>query len=298
MAPLQSNMLANFPPSMQTFVSRGYDYHVAVTTTDAYKANKNFLNDPTLAKFRDGTNQTSHTGIFVISPMTTNPINTFLVNADQGQNGDGDERAFSSFRESLNDQLNPPFLRVGGWLAIIILSDEDDFSNPTRQPDTGTDHDYSQAGLESIASQVSYLDGLTQSTGVTRRYNVSAISVLDSACQASHSAQAPSTIIGQRYMQLAQQTNGVLGSVCDASYANSLNAISNQIAVLSTQFYLQRTPDPTTIIVQVNGVNIPQDPNNGWSYDPVANSILFHGTSIPPQGASISINFQPTGVAH
>jgi hypothetical protein len=99
-------------------------------------------------------------------------------------------------------------------------------------------------------------------------------------------------------MQLAQQTNGVLGSVCDVSYANSLNAISNQIAVLSTQFYLQGSPDPTTIVVVVNGVTVPQDPNNGWSYDPVANSILFHGTSIPPQGATISVNFTPTGVSH
>jgi hypothetical protein len=50
--------------------------------------------------------------------------------------------------------------------------------------------------------------------------------------------------------------------------------------------------------VTVNGVVVPQDPNNGWTYDPVANSIQFHGAAIPPQGADINVSFSPTGVLH
>jgi hypothetical protein len=46
-------------------------------------------------------------------------------------------------------------------------------------------------------------------------------------------------------------------------------------------------------VVYVNGVVIPQNATNGWSYYPSNNSIRFHGTAIPAQGSSISVTFDP-----
>jgi hypothetical protein len=94
-------------------------------------------------------------------------------------------------------------------------------------------------------------------------------------------------------MDMATQTNGVLGSICDSSYANSLNFIQQQIVTLASQFPLSGNPDPTTLVITVNGVVVPQDPNNGWTYVAASNSVQFHGTAVPASGANISVGFNP-----
>lgn len=297
MDPLQQNMTTNFNSFMDQFVSKGYDFHLAVTSTDTYLALSQFNNTPSYARFSDGV--TTHTGVFDILPTTPNVVNTFVTNATLGSNGSGDERAFSSFKAALNSNLNTGFLRPSSFFAVVILSDEDDFSDPSRPEYSWTyrggipDHDYNNPGLETVASYESYLDTLTGTTGASRRYTVNAITVLDSTCQQQHVSESPSTIIGQRYIQMANDTNGVLGSVCDASYATSLEAIQTRILELGTQFYLNNQPVVSSITVDVNGVQVPNDPNDGWTYNSAANSIMFHGAAVPPAGSTISVNFDP-----
>ena len=294
MKPLQDNMTANFNSFISQFVTKGYDFHLSVVGTDAYKAEAGFQNNPVLAKFRDGAGS-SHSGIFTILPGTPDLLNTFVINASLGMTSSGDERAFSSFKSAMVSPLNSGFLRSDSFLGVIILSDEDDFSNPTRPENSfaGGDHNYAQPGLESVDSYVNFLDTQTNTTGAFRRYSVSAIAVLDEACRAQHGLSAPSTSIGNRYMELANKTDGILGSVCDASYANSLQEIQQHIMELSTQFYLSAKPVEASIQVSVNGVNVPMDASNGWTYNAAANSIIFHGTSVPASGASVSVNFDP-----
>lgn len=301
MQPLQNNMTANFNNFMSNFVSKGYDFHLGVTTTDAYRALPQFANDPTLAKFRDGVGAT-HSGVFTILPSTMDLTGTFLINASQGAAGSGDENAFSSFKAALDSPLNADFLRSNSFLAVVILSDEDDFSDPNRPEFSWTfsggvaDHSYSNPGLETVDSYVNYLDAKTVTTGAFRRYSVSALTVPDTACRNAHVGQSPSTIIGTRYMDMATKTSGVIGSVCDQSYASALTEIQKKIIELGTQFYLTGSPVVSSIAVVVNGTSIPQDSINGWTYNSAANSIVFHGGAIPPAGASIGVTFDPTSL--
>lgn len=300
MDPLQTNLNTNFNSFMEKFITEGYDYHLSVTSSDAYRAGANFRNNPALSRFSDGAS--SHSGIFTILASTLNPVATFVNNANLGSNGSGDERVFSSLREALGNPLNADFLRPKSFLAVVILSDEDDFSDPNR-PEYSyyssngiPDHDYADPGLEPVSNFVTYLDGLTNTTAANRRYAVNAITVLDSACQQSHAAQSSTTIIGQRYIQMVNATKGALGSVCDQSFANSLSSISQRIIELQSQFYLGNKPVPGTITVVVAGVTVPMDQTNGWTYDPTTNSITFHGVAIPPPGASIAVDFDPETV--
>ncbi len=298
MQPLQQNMTNNFNSFISQFVTKGYDFHLAVTGTDAYKADSMFQNNSSLSRFRDGS--ATHSGIFQVIPSTANLINTFVTNASLGMTSSGDERAFSSFRSALESTVpeNAGFLRSDSFFAIIILSDEDDFSNPTRAENTypGGDHNYAQAGLESVDSFRQYLDTKTNTTGAFRRYSVSAITVMDQACQNLHVQQAGSSTIGVRYMDLVQKTDGVIGSVCDASYATSLTAIQQHIIERTSEFFLTGNPIPESIRVSVAGVAVPADPTNGWSYNPAANSIFFHGTSVPSSGANVGVTFDPVKV--
>jgi hypothetical protein len=293
MQPLQTNLVNNFHSFITGFVTKGFDFQIGVTTSDAYLANKNFDNAPYMAYLKDGVGSV-HTGYPIITPSTPNIESTFVTNANQGENGSGDERVFSSFKEALTSSHNSGFHRPDAFLAIVILSDEDDFSNPTRREGAGSDQNYNQSGLESVDSYVSFLDSFTGTTDVNNRpYNVSAIAVLDNTCLNSHRKNAPTTIIGKRYIELVNDTNGTLGSICDTSFADDLTNIESKILELSTQFQLQRVPDQSTIVVHVNGNVVVNDATNGWTYNSSNNSIVFHGSAIPPQGSQINVDYLP-----
>jgi hypothetical protein len=302
MTPLQTNLTANFTSFIDNFQTKGYDFHMAVTTSDAYLADTRFRNIPTQSLFRDTNSVGQSSGILDILSTTQNLANVFLINATPGANGSGDERALSSIMSALKNNLNAGFLRPDSFMSVIILSDEDDFSSSTRPEYSWLsnggvpDHSYSYAGLDTVNSYVSALDTLTNSTGATRRYNVNAIAVVDQNCLQRHVAVSPSSIVGQRYMSIAGLTNGITGSICDATYSTSLINIQKNIFELATQFYLSRTPVTSTIVVIVAGVTIPQDPTTGWTYNATTNSIIFHGSSAPASGSSIQVNFTPTSL--
>ena len=298
MAPFQQKLVTNFNSFISNFISKGYDFHIGVTTTSAYLSLPQFNNNASLAKLRDGTGNV-HTGFPIIDIHTPNPIQTFTTNASQGDQGEGDERAFSSLKAALQNSNNTSFLRPGSFLAVIILSDEDDFSDPTRSVESWlhggiADHSYANPHLETVDSYISFLDQITNSTDPNaRNYNVSTVSVIDNNCLTAHRQQTSATIMGTRYMDLATKTNGVLADICAADYASSLLQIQSKIFELSTQFFLNRAPVPESIVVHVDGVSVNQDPTNGWTYDATTVSIIFHGTAVPAQGSSIIVDFDP-----
>ncbi len=321
MLPEQNQMTANYQSFIKAFTSQStqYDFQMAVTTTDTYLSEANFQDNPSLAKFRDGVNpdascpQCAQSGIYTMLPTTLNLDTVFVDNATEGEEGSGDERAFSSMRDALNSPLNSGFIRSGAFTSIIILSDEDDFSGANRPEYSWfygggiPDHDYTATTLDSVDSYVSYLDTLTGSTSTSRNYVVSAIAVQDTTCQnARLAAGSQTSIIGQRYDQMVDTVNqglpsfvqGLKGDIC-GNYGTQLASIADGILSLSTAFSLSRVPDPSTIIVTVNGTNVPNEANNsanngGFTYDSASNSIIFVGSAwIPPAGATINVNFAP-----
>lgn len=281
MQDLQNNMANNFSAFIGDFQTKGYDFHISVTTTEAYKAI--FTGNNSYARFKDG-----GTGIRVLTPLTPNLSSVFTSVVQVGIYGSGDERAFQSFKEALTNSVNDSygFRRAEAYLAIVIVSDEDDFS---WGGSSNIDGQYNHAQIHSISYYTDFLDTYTQSSGALRRYSVSTISVLDQACL----NQTGYGRIGLRYMQLVDATDGISASVCAPDFSENLAAIAENIIELSTQFYLEREPLVETIQVWVNGVSIPQDAVNGWTYNPDAISIVFHGSAIPPQGAQIIIDYDP-----
>jgi hypothetical protein len=285
----QENVRDNFSRFISNFQAKGFNYKLAVTTTDAYKDQFGYPASQSL--FRDGTNATSHTGVFVVTPATVNPVNTFLVNVIQGTSGSGDERAFQSIQSTFQNPGNAGFIRSNGFLAVVIVSDEEDFSH---DGSIMQDSSSSNPILHTTDRYVSYLDGLTSSTSQNRNYSVNAITIMDndSACLASLNATSSGRKYGKRYQELAAKTQGVVGSLC-GDFGNTLENISNRIAELSTRFTLSRLPKVSTIQAFINGVAIPMNAANGWTYESENNSVVFHGAAIPPASAQVSVKFDP-----
>lgn len=292
----QNNLSANFPTFIDDFSSRNLDFHIGVIGSDAFVAlpqMSNYYNGAQYlqerpqaqwAKFRDG--GSTHSGIYVLNALTPNLNSTFVVNATLGINGLGDERPLQSFKVALSSSLNSGFLRLGSYLAVILLTDEDDFSH---DGNTYLENQYANPALHTIQSYVSFLDGLTGSTATQKNYAVHSIAIQDAACRDSLGAGRK---IGQRVNALATATGGVLASLC-ADFATQLEIIAGDIIELSTQFFLSRIPVPETIVVRVNGQVLP---SQGWVYNASANSIVFQGSYVPTQGSQINVSFDPVGL--
>lgn len=294
MSSFQAALVASMSTFMNTFQTKGFDYKIAVVTTSGYMA------DPTLngydsaheaeADFNDY-NGTVHSNVHVITPLDPNIFSVFAINAKPNKNTSGqDNRAFSSLRQALQTTrpINTGFLRPNSFLAVIIVDNQDDFSGNDRCNGCQNNQRYNAPTLDAISVYTDFLNNLTGTSGAAARYNVSAMAQINTPCQGSS--------LSTRIMDLANQTNGVLGDICEADFGPSMAAMADRITLLSTQYRLARTPVLSSIRVIIDGVAIPESSTDGWTYDSAANSIQFHGTAIPEQGANIVVNYDPTSL--
>lgn len=263
-----------------------------------------------ITQFRDGDIYGSKTGVpgirsgnyLISSAMLPNDIlTTFAINAAVGTRGDGSrESAFQSLRGVLrlnenaesafpgeNHTVLSSFRRPDAFLAVIIVTDEDDQS---RKAD-GTAY----ASPEEYSTQfVHFLDQYTTSTEGNRRYNVSGIVVDDiNNCSYGLHNQARQ---GDRYVSIANATRGIVGNICSPDFSDQLTGISERIVTLATRFRLTREPVPSTIKIRVNGELIPEGEENGWTYLRETDEfqyIEFHGDAVPAEGATINVDFDP-----
>ena len=294
MATSQANIATNFNSFINRFSQYNYDFNMAVVTTDGWHKMfpSNYVNTKD-ERFRDGTG-TNHSGVFVMDRNTPNLTQMFTTNVKVGTTGDGDERAFESFRQSLQSSFNisQNFRREDAFLAIIIVSDEEDYSNTTRS----LTENYNSSNLIPVSTYVSFLDTYTKRLPNTLpNYSVNAIAVLDSACQSQLSTDGFARKIANRYMQIADLTGGVKGSLC-GDFGNTLSLISDSILELSSAFQLSREPVISTLRVVVDGAVVPNDISNGWTYDSATMTVTFHGSAVPGAMANIQILFDPMTV--
>ncbi len=287
----QAKLVASFSTFMSLFIEKGFDFRVAVVTTSAYMADPtlNGYNpqDESLADFNDSNGSLS-SGNHVLTPDDPNIFEDFAINAKPAKNTSGqDGRAFSSFRQGLQSTrpINDGFLRPDAYLAVVIVDNEDDFSGNERCVGCNVSGRYNASTLDPVSVYRDFLDNLTQSSGATARYSVSAMTQISTPCQ------GPRTMA--RIMGLVEQTQGILGELCQDNFGPSMAEIGANIAMLSSQFFLERKPLIESITVMVNGALVPNDAQNGWTYSEAANSILFHGAATPSEGDRVIVDFDP-----
>lgn len=300
MASSQTNLANNFPSFINYFKNKGYDFRIAVTTTDTFYGDQ-FVTD-TCVNSQTGIDMCTadYTKLFTnaaatggipyrfVENNTPNLESVFAANVQVGIKGSGDERAFSSLKATLSSSLNSDFHRQDAYLAVIIVSDEEDFSHD----DINFNESYSQPTLHSVQSYKTFLETFTKGQATTD-FSVSTISVLDSACQTT---LGNGRKVATRYMQLADITGGTKNSLCSA-FDSVLNNISTSIASNNqAQFKIDKQPVLDSIRVIINGVLVPQDATNGWTYNATTLTITVHGSYSPEAGASITINFDPAPI--
>ena len=163
---------------------------------------------------------------------------------------------------------NKGFVREDAQLECIVLSDEED---------------------QSPSAVSFYIDFLKNIKGY---YNTSMFhwhSIVGQSSGSSSCAQE-----GKRYNETSQQTNGLVGDICDTSFAPTMNSIGKIAFGLKVQFFLTRLADPPTVTVKVAGKQC----SSGWKYDSTSNAVLFDSKnpgdacSQPQPGDLIQIHYK------
>lgn len=280
----QQHLNRVFPQFLQKLLHKKYDFHLAVTTTEAYMskthgsahANKSLL-------------RRASSGEFYLTRDTQDLELKFQQMVLAGINGYGDERAHLSIQATLEDVRNAEFRREDAFLAILIISDEDDFSHLGTQ----FTESYSFSGLLPTSHFVNFLN---QYAGVGN-YSVYSISILDEACRERLANSFRERKIGRRYHELVAATGGVNGSLCD-DFSDSVNFISDSIIFKIppvTRFQLRVEPRIETIVVTINGERVAADGQDGWIYSPDTRTLELVGQSARrvQDGGKVDISYVP-----
>jgi hypothetical protein len=137
-----------------------------------------------------------------------------------------------------------------------------------------------------------------------------------------------------RYYEVVELAGGIFGSICSATFDQSLDELGLQALGLQHKFYLSQTPVPATIAVEVdypcsttdpgallctsdvvstcpNGFGAsctancsdpdlacapPESSTDGWSYEQTDNAIVFNGGDTPALGSVVNVTYTLPGL--
>ncbi len=264
----EQNLLGtNFASFIGFADTLGVDYQIGVITTE--------INDAPAGKIWgcNGFNKiikssdANRNQAFDCAANVTNPPNGNSRPNPLGS--DEQEAGLQAARLALDVPIinneNAGFLRPDARLAVIMVSDEED---------------------QSPGSVNLYVDFFRNIKGFANPQLVSVSAIAGDVPSGCSTAEA-----GQRYHDAAAQLNGQFESICTASWSQMLMNIGLDVFTLRTAWTLSRPADPSTISVRVDGVVVPQNGTNGWTFDAASNTLTFHGNQIPDPGSTIEVQY-------
>ncbi len=277
----EQNLLASgFADFIAGAASSQNNYHIGLVTTDI-----------------DDDGELQGTPRFV----TPASVGAFAANVKVGTNGSGTERGLASAklglsapnttqtnttcstssscaddlvcRDGLCGGANAGFLRATAGLEVIFLSDEDD---------------------QSSGAATTYLDFFQTLKGGAAKglFHAHALVGPPGGCTSANGTADS----GARYMSLATATNGVIASICSASFSTALKAIAAIAFGPGARFPLSQEPVVDSIAVKVGGAScLPQgSAGTSWSYSAADHSVTFDaaGACLPKPGQSVVISYE------
>lgn len=245
------------------------DYQMAVVTTDAFSENA--------GRFERCFPHPSIVGSSYADSTTRDAA--FRCMFDVGTNGSGIEAGLGAAKRALERALDPflpqngnaGFVRSDAQLSIVVVSDEDDLSN---EPD---------AVLEQ------YFRSVKGRLGGGDRVKLHAIAFpVEEDCESGSRFGTP----GYRYSGMSRRLNGRFFNICRPDWQPILRDLGIDTFTPIDEWELSRQADPATLLVTVDGAPARQSGEEGWTFDPIANSIRFHGTAVPEPGSTIEVAYQ------
>jgi hypothetical protein len=256
-------LAAQFDRFLSVLLGADVDFHIGVTSTDLTSTgDQGRLRGP----------------VPWIDRTTTNPTDAFRQAVTFP---DGTDVSLDEALGAMDRAITPPnstgpnqgFLRDEAALAAVIVSDGKD---------------------QSLGPTEFFIRLLKSFKGPGREANVSLSAVvgdLPDGCTPAGQEHVfgAKAEPGIRDTEVARATGGLVASICTADFGPFVDQLAKQLSGLRRVFQLSAPPKMGTIEVRVNGMIVPEDPINGWSYLPGQRAITFNGNSIPLPGADVRI---------
>jgi hypothetical protein len=219
----------------------------------------------------------------VLNP-TTDTMSLFQQRVLIGVDGSDHEKGLEAAAASL--EANPGFLRTGANLVVVFVTDEDDCSDGGQFDSLDGDACYRHydelTPVQDLVRRVRRL----KTAGETVKFG-GIVGPLDRSCPYAWSST--------RYVQAVLQTGGPLARICDADWTPSLEQLGALAVGIEDEWVLTYPPDPSTLQVFVDDLPALMDPDQGWTWERVNNSIKFHGDAVPPRNAEIRVQYEVNG---
>lgn len=220
-------------------ILRGFDYRIAVTTTDPNATRKS----SSYTYYGDGDLIPIHgqNGALWVDSTLDEQVaqNALGLTLQRPETGSGSEQGIRSTYRFIEKATTPgtalsTFFRDGANFATLVISDEDESAN--------TEKNDPQKLLSLISTKFNNQKAFSFHSIITKPG--------DTVCYNGEGAT-----YGNRYKTISDLTGGVIGSVCEADYAAQVQGIATSIRDLIKQFTLTCAPLPEyPITVYKDGV--------------------------------------------
>jgi hypothetical protein len=249
MAEEQGNLADDFTYFYSIVTAAGVDYRLATVTTD----DSDFQGSPS-----------------VVDPTTPNGAAEFADNCLLGTTGSATEQGllhgYNGLVQAINNQApNTGFWRQDAGLRVVYVSDEND-----------------QSG-----DWATYLSSYQALKADPDLVVLSAICGTNGYVAQACTGPGGAAYAGSGYVDVANATGGVLGSICESDWSTVLTSLAWITVNLSDTFELTYDAIPSTIVVYVNGVQMLV----GWTYDAGLDAVVFDPAYIPADGDVIQIEY-------
>jgi hypothetical protein len=256
----QGDLTDNFDIFIEYFVGSEFDWHVGVVSTDM------------VTPGHSGRLRNSN-GVRFIDESVPNPVETFREMAFMGITGDPYEQgraATYTALETLRTGYNAGFYRDYASLAVILVSDEDDYSG--NQP----------------VSRNEFIDWMLNLKASSDMVNFSSIVGPIGNCSTAYEE-------GTDYIAVTDAVGGIVWSICTDDWAGLLGELGMQAIGLKREFFLSELPVVDTLEVWVvfEGVTYTFDDGSCedcYTYNASRNGITFN-TYIPEPLAEVFIEY-------
>ncbi len=294
----QQYLATNFNAMINALNDAGHDFQTAVTTTDICQDTMPAaLADRVCPADYGGSPATHLRGSFVgtagrkvLKRGEVDLVSKFNAYVSQGVDGSGFEHGLKAAQMAVAKSLsgeNEHLVRDGAFLAVIVVSDEQDDGIGLSQVDAYNGHNFFAEGYTQFRfteeDMITYLRGV-KGNG---KFSVSAITPTrlpnGELCAAPHTAPAEE---GTQYILAAQKTGGIVQSICDTNWNNSLAKIGLDLDSQISQVVLPTAPVLSTIVVTVNGVA-----TTTWTYNAGNNAVKFDAGHVPAEGAAVKVTY-------
>ena len=268
----QTRLGQNFSQFISWFINANVNYQIAVTTTSLTTPNpdctaSDHARIPAPGQFVDDV---------IITPDTPDAASVFNDIVNVGICGSANEMGLEAARLALSEPnlsgANAGFLRPEASLSLIFVRDEEDYSPlPVNE----------------------YINGFFDVKGQRDRdiFNASALAIDSGTC--------PTFIErGTRYIDVAQQTSGVLGDLCAQDFENIVTELSLNASRLRDHFFLTSEPDPSNLHVYVEEREIDCSEGIWWlerrldASGEERTAVVFDWQSLPQPDERVSVRYE------